>query len=139
PKYLTSNFPPLCSLISNTWLQMNLQKKSRFMQQDDVHAAFAKLLTELNKADAPYSLSLANRLYGEQSYEFVKEFLNNTKKYYKAELESVDFKGNPEKARVHINSWVEKQTKGQVLVYFYFDYMSLTGFYFSDLYGISCC
>ncbi|XP_030612183.1 leukocyte elastase inhibitor-like [Archocentrus centrarchus] len=82
--------------------------------EDDVHAAFAKLLTELNKADAPYSLSLANRLYGEQSYEFVKEFLNNTKKYYKAELESVDFKGNPEKARVHINSWVEKQTKEKI-------------------------
>lgn len=40
--------------------------------QDDVHAGFAQLLSEVNKADAPYALSLANRLYGEQSYQFVE-------------------------------------------------------------------
>ncbi|XP_039882955.1 leukocyte elastase inhibitor-like, partial [Simochromis diagramma] len=81
--------------------------------EDDVHAKFAKLLTDLNKADAPYSLSLANRLYGDRSYTFLEEFLKGTKKHYNAELESVDFKGNAEEARVHINSWVEKQTQGK--------------------------
>lgn len=40
--------------------------------QDDVHAGFAQVLSELNKADAPYALSLANRLYGEQSFQFVE-------------------------------------------------------------------
>lgn len=40
--------------------------------QDDVHAKFAKLLSDLNKADTLYTLSVANRLYGEQSYQFVK-------------------------------------------------------------------
>lgn len=40
--------------------------------QDDVHANFAQLLSNLNKADAPYALSLANKLYGEQSYQFVE-------------------------------------------------------------------
>lgn len=29
-------------------------------------------MSELNKAEAPYSLSLANRLYGEKTYEFVE-------------------------------------------------------------------
>uniref|UniRef100_A0A3P9DTU7 Serpin domain-containing protein n=1 Tax=Maylandia zebra TaxID=106582 RepID=A0A3P9DTU7_9CICH len=42
-----------------------------------------------------------------------QEFLKGTKKHYNAELESVDFKGNAEEARVHINSWVEKQTQGK--------------------------
>lgn len=40
--------------------------------QDDVHVSFAQLLSELNKAGAPYALSVANRLYGEKSYEFVE-------------------------------------------------------------------
>lgn len=40
--------------------------------QDGIHAGFAQLLSEFNKPDALYSLSLANRLYGEQSYEFVE-------------------------------------------------------------------
>ncbi|XP_063339743.1 leukocyte elastase inhibitor-like isoform X1 [Pelmatolapia mariae] len=82
--------------------------------EDDVHAKFAKLLTDLNKADAPYSLSLANRLYGDRSYTFLEEFLKGTKKHYNAELESVDFKENAEEARVHINSWVEKQTQDKI-------------------------
>ncbi|XP_041817876.1 uncharacterized protein LOC121624289 [Chelmon rostratus] len=82
--------------------------------QDNVHAKFAQLLGKLNETDASYTLSLANRLYGEQSYQFVEDFLSETKKYYNAELESVDFKGSPEAARVQINSWVEKQTQGEI-------------------------
>ncbi|XP_044033379.1 LOW QUALITY PROTEIN: uncharacterized protein LOC122867077 [Siniperca chuatsi] len=82
--------------------------------QDDVHVSFAQLLSELNKAGAPYALSVANRLYGEQSYQFVEDFLGKTKKHYNAELESVDFITSSETARVHINSWVEKQTQGKI-------------------------
>ena len=40
--------------------------------QLDVHDKFAKLLSDLNKANTPYALCVANRLYGEQSYMFVK-------------------------------------------------------------------
>ncbi|XP_075968614.1 leukocyte elastase inhibitor-like isoform X2 [Anarhichas minor] len=82
--------------------------------EDDVHASFSQLLSELNKKDAPYALSLANRLYGEQSYQFVKDFLSETRKYYNADLESVDFKTKAEDARVNINSWVEKETQGKI-------------------------
>ncbi|XP_074478835.1 leukocyte elastase inhibitor-like [Sebastes fasciatus] len=82
--------------------------------EDDVHASFAQLLSELNKADALYALSVANRLYGEQSYQFVEDFLAETKKHYNAELESVDYKTNTEAARVNINTWVEEQTQGKI-------------------------
>lgn len=40
--------------------------------QDDVHVSFSQLLSELHKEKAPYALSVANRLYGEQSYEFLE-------------------------------------------------------------------
>ncbi|XP_058235504.1 leukocyte elastase inhibitor-like isoform X3 [Hemibagrus wyckioides] len=71
-------------------------------------------MSELNKAGVPYTLSLANRLYGEQSYQFVEKFLNETKTHYKAELETLDFKSNAEASRVKINNWVEKQTKEKI-------------------------
>ncbi|XP_029004238.1 serpin peptidase inhibitor, clade B (ovalbumin), member 1, like 3 isoform X1 [Betta splendens] len=81
---------------------------------DEVHTSFAQLLSELNRAGAPYSLSVANRLYGEKSYQFVQDFLAKTKKCYSAELEAVDFKSNYEAARLNINSWVEKNTQGKI-------------------------
>uniref|UniRef100_H2V9I6 Serpin B6 n=1 Tax=Takifugu rubripes TaxID=31033 RepID=H2V9I6_TAKRU len=79
---------------------------------DDVHVSFSQLLNELHKENAPYALSVANRLYGEQSYQFVEDFLGSTKKHYRAELESVDFRAAAETSRSNINSWVEKQTEG---------------------------
>ncbi|XP_067108383.1 leukocyte elastase inhibitor-like isoform X1 [Osmerus mordax] len=82
--------------------------------KDEVHVAFGKLMAELNKKDAPYALSLANRLYGEQTYEFVKEFLGDTRKHYDAELETVDFQKNYEGARLNINGWVAKQTQDKI-------------------------
>uniref|UniRef100_A0A8C2ZV28 Serpin B6 n=1 Tax=Cyclopterus lumpus TaxID=8103 RepID=A0A8C2ZV28_CYCLU len=81
---------------------------------DDVHVSFAQLLSELNKAGAPYALSVANRLYGEQSYKFVEDYLGKTKKHYNAELESVDFVAGSEAARLNINTWVHEQTEGKI-------------------------
>ncbi|XP_075968677.1 leukocyte elastase inhibitor-like isoform X1 [Anarhichas minor] len=81
---------------------------------DDVHVSFAQLLRELNKADAPYALSVANRLYGEQSYQFVEDYLGKTKKHYSAELEAVDFVASSEAARLNINKWVLEQTQGKI-------------------------
>ncbi|XP_036934239.1 leukocyte elastase inhibitor-like isoform X1 [Acanthopagrus latus] len=97
----------------NTATQMSECLKTRDVQ-DDVHSSFAQLLGELNKANAPYALSVANRLYGEQSYQFVEHFLGGTMKHYNAELESVDFVKSFEAARLNINSWVEEKTQGKI-------------------------
>ncbi|KAM7370127.1 hypothetical protein PAMP_011407 [Pampus punctatissimus] len=97
----------------NTATQMSECLKTQKFQ-DDVHTSFSQLLSELNKPDALYALSVANRLYGEQSYQFVEDFLTQTRKYYNAELESVDFITSSEAARVNINSWVEKNTQGKI-------------------------
>ncbi|XP_029004239.1 serpin peptidase inhibitor, clade B (ovalbumin), member 1, like 3 isoform X2 [Betta splendens] len=97
----------------NTATQMSECLKTKDCH-DEVHTSFAQLLSELNRAGAPYSLSVANRLYGEKSYQFVQDFLAKTKKCYSAELEAVDFKSNYEAARLNINSWVEKNTQGKI-------------------------
>nr|XP_040023335.1 leukocyte elastase inhibitor A-like [Gasterosteus aculeatus aculeatus]XP_040023336.1 leukocyte elastase inhibitor A-like [Gasterosteus aculeatus aculeatus] len=106
-------------------LRTQIQQRSRLPQylvkclkpeddEDDVHASFSKLLSELNKKDAPFALTIANRLYGEQTYKFVEDFLSEIKKHYKAELDSVDFQTKANDSRVLINSWVEKQTQGKI-------------------------
>ena len=46
-----------------------------------------------------------------------QEFLEETKKYYKAELQSVDFQHKAEEVRVEINNWVEKETQGESLTH----------------------
>lgn len=82
--------------------------------EGEIHAGFSKLLSEINRAGAPYALSLASRLYGDQSYTFIEKFLSDTKTLYKAELETVDFSSNADAARVNINTWVEKQTQEKI-------------------------
>ncbi|XP_050986640.1 leukocyte elastase inhibitor-like [Labeo rohita] len=82
--------------------------------EDQIHSSFNKLMSELNKPGVPYALSLANRLYGEQSYQFVEKFLNDAKRYYEAGLEKVDFKKKSDAARVDINKWVEKKTQDKI-------------------------
>uniref|UniRef100_M3ZII4 Leukocyte elastase inhibitor n=1 Tax=Xiphophorus maculatus TaxID=8083 RepID=M3ZII4_XIPMA len=81
---------------------------------DDVHTLFAKLLSEINKPASQFALSVANRLYGEKSYNFLQEFLTQTKTHYDSELEAVDFRTSSEEARVKINNWVEEQTQGKI-------------------------
>ncbi|XP_067253629.1 leukocyte elastase inhibitor-like isoform X2 [Chanodichthys erythropterus] len=81
---------------------------------DQIHSSFNKFMSEMNKAGVPYVLSVANRLYGEQSYQFVEKFLNDTKRYYEAGLEKVDFRTKSEAARATINKWVEKKTQEKI-------------------------
>uniref|UniRef100_A0A665WR03 Serpin B6 n=1 Tax=Echeneis naucrates TaxID=173247 RepID=A0A665WR03_ECHNA len=106
-------------------MQTQIQRTSRLPQYllkylksqeslDQFHSGFSQLLSELNKPDASYALSVANRMFGDQSYQFVETFLEETRKYYNTELETVDFKSAPEEARVNINSWVEMQTQDKI-------------------------
>ncbi|XP_077077723.1 leukocyte elastase inhibitor-like isoform X3 [Siphateles boraxobius] len=97
----------------NTAAQM-IKKCPEEKPEDQIHSSFNKFMSELNKPGVPYVLSLANRLYGEQSYQFVEKFLNDAKSYYEAGLEKVDFKNESEAARVNINKWVEEKTQERI-------------------------
>ncbi|XP_033855770.2 leukocyte elastase inhibitor-like isoform X1 [Acipenser ruthenus] len=100
--------------------KMQMQMPSCFQSvslnksKDDVHSGFSTLISDINKQGAPYKLCLANRLYGEKSFNFVKEFIQDTKKFYQAELEAVDFVTASEAARQNINSWVQSQTQDKI-------------------------
>ncbi|KAG8133241.1 hypothetical protein E2320_011066 [Naja naja] len=78
------------------------------------HNQFKELLSAINQPSTNYTLSIANRLYGSNTFEFLQQYLECIKDLYHAELERVDFQNAPEEVRKKINSWVESQTNGKI-------------------------
>lgn len=62
----------------------------------------------------PISLTIANRLFGEEGYEFREPFLALTRDVYYAPFQAMSFSGNPEVARKDINAWVEDRTRQRI-------------------------
>uniref|UniRef100_A0A286XIN0 Leukocyte elastase inhibitor n=1 Tax=Cavia porcellus TaxID=10141 RepID=A0A286XIN0_CAVPO len=81
---------------------------------EDPHGGFQTLLTQVLKLGAPYSLSIANRLFGEESCEFVPSFQESCLRFYKAKMEPLSFAKAPERSRKHINTWVSRKTEGKI-------------------------
>ena len=63
----------------------------------------------------PVILGVANRLYGQQGFEFLQPFLTLVKETYGAPFEIVDFKRNAPKVTDGINAWVADQTHQRIL------------------------
>ncbi len=61
-----------------------------------------------------YELSVANALWAQKGYQFLRAFLNTTTTNYGAGLNQVDFVSATEAARKTINDWVEKKTEGKI-------------------------
>ncbi len=79
------------------------------------HRAVAAQNALLNqKGERPYRLAVANALWGQQGLAFQPDFLNQSKEFYGAGLNQVDYRSNPEGARKTINDWVEKQTNSKI-------------------------
>ena len=90
-------------------------------QYNSLHQAYQKrLIARLGKKNpeyvtsSPITFRVANRLFGANSYPFNDNFLNVCKNSYDAPLELLDFKADPNAARLHINNWVEKQTEKKI-------------------------
>nr|XP_015842697.1 serpin B12 isoform X2 [Peromyscus maniculatus bairdii] len=75
---------------------------------------FGKLLSRLDRAKAYYTLSMANRLYGEREFPICPEYSDGVTQFYHTTFESVDFRGDTEKSRQEINFWVESQCQGKI-------------------------
>ncbi|KAM4687586.1 leukocyte elastase inhibitor-like [Discoglossus pictus] len=91
-----------------------LSKTLHFDEVKDLHARFQNLNDKINKKGAAYVLNLANRLFGEKTFNFLPDFLSFIQKQYSADLGTVDFLSAAEDARKEINKWVSDQTKGKI-------------------------
>jgi serpin B len=75
---------------------------------------YLSLYEEMNKPEKKYELSLANALWVQKDYRFLKEYLNLIEKYYRGKATNLDFRKDPEGSRQIINKWVEEKTKEKI-------------------------
>ena len=59
-------------------------------------------------------LHIVNAIWGQENYEFRKSFLDTLAEHYGAGLRIVDYRNNPEAARITINDWVSRETKEKI-------------------------
>jgi serpin B len=62
----------------------------------------------------PLTLRIANRLFGQKTYEFRKPFLSEVKTHFGAPMQLMNFRKDPDGATGEINSWVAKQTQDKI-------------------------
>ena len=86
------------------------------LPEEKLHAEVAELLAALEYHDeeAGSGLQIANRLWAQQGFTFLPEFVQLTREQYGAEMGLADFAGNAESARREINAWVEEQTAEKI-------------------------
>jgi len=85
-------------------------------EQEKTHAAFQEWLEILEKIQETGAVELrtANSLWPDKKYPFLPEFLALARRHYGVTITPCDYTGNPESARLRINSWAEQMTKDKI-------------------------
>jgi serine protease inhibitor len=81
---------------------------------DDAADLAGKLVKSLGDTSKPYTLHIANRLFGDKAYSFEKAFLDKTAERFGAPLEALDFVHAADTGREHINAWVATETHDRI-------------------------
>jgi serpin B len=88
------------------------------LPQERLHPAAGALIRDLSGTaqgkKRNYQLYVANALWGQKDYGFLKDFVTLTRTCYDAGLTEVDFVSAREAARATINNWVEKKTQNKI-------------------------
>jgi serpin B len=84
-------------------------------ENEAFHEAAGNVLASWNDPDRDaYTLAVANRLFGEQTFRFEQPFLDMTASTYGAPFEPMNFRTGFEPSRVAINDWVAVQTRDRI-------------------------
>lgn len=76
------------------------------------HAYFSELM-EISK-DTLVDFNLANRVFLEQSYAVLPQYISDVEQWHGGAFEKTDFINNPRMAENRINSWVEDLTRNRI-------------------------
>ncbi len=81
-------------------------------ENSEINQAYSMLIKYLPQADASVELGIANSIWAKEGVDFIPEFLETNKKFFEAEVISLDFtKASSVKT---INDWVSANTKGKI-------------------------
>jgi serpin B len=84
---------------------------------DQVKRRTEKIAVESKKSGGPsepITLTMANRLFAQEGYDFRPAYLDLIKDTLNSPLEALDFMKNPGGAAKHINGWVARQTRERI-------------------------
>jgi serpin B len=82
---------------------------------DAMDLALARRGTEVpQNGGAPFALSIADAIWGQQGFPFLAAYLDLLATYYGAGLMNVDFIDDPDGSRQEINTWVSDQTNAKI-------------------------
>ena len=89
------------------------------LAQDSLHPVFNALDLSLAPQDAAgdaedFRLTVASSVWGQEGYGFLPEYLDILAVNYGDEVRTVDFRLDPEDARVRINGWVADETEERI-------------------------
>ena len=79
-----------------------------------LNASNRQLLEALRKADPDARLEIANALWLQKDLAVNPGFVALNKDYYGADVRSLDFAGDPQRAVEIINAWVSRNTQGKI-------------------------
>jgi serpin B len=92
-----------------------------FLPQSKLHSALNALDLELaqrgkaqSEDQTPLQLDIANAVWAEQTFPFLKDYLDLIAQNYGAGIHLADFIDQSEAARKEINSWVSKKTNDKI-------------------------
>ena len=80
---------------------------------DMLNSFFYNLTQTLAKEDKDFTLKLANAIWIQENFEVGKDFIQNNKALFDADVNDVDFT-QADKAKKAINEWAEKATNGTI-------------------------
>lgn len=82
---------------------------------EEFHMSYGNYLKTLeSNAKGNIQLQIANRLWGDEKYDLIPEFLSLNKKAYNSPLEKLNFRENPNDSRIKINDWVAEKTEDRI-------------------------
>ncbi len=92
-----------------------IQQVFHFPKDDNIRRPnFASIYNDINREDRKSTINIANALWAQKDYPFLKEYFTTIEKYYGGKVTNLDFIKAPEKSRLTINNWVEKQTQNRI-------------------------
>ena len=92
---------------------------SFLLPQERLHTAFNALDLELappsqEMEGGGFELRIANAVWGQEGHGFLQDYLDSLSLNYGGKLRIVDFRGQPQEARIRINDWVSEETNGRI-------------------------
>ncbi|XP_049276358.1 serpin B4 isoform X3 [Rhipicephalus sanguineus] len=79
-----------------------------------IHNHFSDFFSKLPSYAADVKLHIANRMYCEQTFPVLENYLSLLRDSYGATIESVDFRNGYETVRLQANAWVERETESKI-------------------------